>query len=81
MTHLNDIPDILHSRLSFMSKYYEKCSNLLKCIMEIESESSENWLIFWRLFSQVLSDYLEVPTIFNPIRWFLDGNGNQWKSF
>ena len=51
------------------------------CIMEIESESSENWLIFWRLFSQVLSDYLEVPTIFNPIRWFLDGNVNQWKSF
>ena len=38
-------------------------------VMEVEPESMENWLIFWTLFSQVLSDYLEVPTNFNPFEW------------
>ena len=61
--------------------YVKILRKMLKlCIMDIESESSENWLIFWRLFNQLLTDYLEVPTIFSPIRWFLDGNVNQWKS-
>ena len=71
------------SRICYTSAfiYVKILRKMLKlCIMEIESESSENWL-FWRLFSLVLSDYLEVHKIFNPIRWFLDGNVNQWKSF
>ena len=48
--------------------------------MEVEPESTENWLIFWTLFSQLLSDYLEVPTIFNPIGRCADEEGKDVES-
>ena len=49
-------------------------------VMEVEPESMENWLIFWTLFGQLLSDYLEVPTIFNPIGRCADEEGKDVES-
>lgn len=35
--------------------------------MEAESESTENWLIFWNLINQILSAQQQSPTKFNPL--------------
>ena len=48
--------------------------------MEVESESAENWTIFWNLFNQVLSEHGKEPVLFNPIGWCVDEAGEIWKA-
>ena len=50
------------------------------CTMEAESESTENWIIFWNLLNQVLSEHKQTNTNFNPIGWCVDEAGGLWKA-
>ena len=50
------------------------------CSMEAEFESAENWIIFWRLFNEMLQADSNTLAMFNPIGWCVDEAGEIWKA-
>ena len=40
--------------------------------IEIKSENTKNWLIFWNLLNQVISLLLSRHKKFNPIGWYIE---------